>query len=83
MGIIDDWRDAVDHKPGVQCEVELSSGERLLARYVGGWETLDGRVISPVRWRFKNLEVLTPTYKLPAWYAEADEDEVDHGRQKP
>lgn len=61
-----DWHDAVDHSPGLLCEVELSNGQRILARMVcGGWETPDGEAVYPVRWRFHSLEILTAIYRLP------------------
>lgn len=57
------WYDAIDHSPQLVCEVELSNGNCTDAVWVmGEWNTLEGEVIYPVRFRIKTACIITPLY---------------------
>jgi hypothetical protein len=54
---MDGWYDANGFTPHIICEVELEGGLKFSARFVmGNWETLQGEVIYPVR--FKPLSIM-------------------------
>jgi len=62
------WFDAVDYHPQIVCEVELPDGAIVDAVFIlGNWETLQGKILNPVRFRLKSPRVIMPlfSYKLP------------------
>lgn len=61
---MDEWYSAEDFMPHVVCEVELANGEIIQARRVmGDWETLDGEVIYPVRFRSPSVVITRALYR--------------------
>jgi hypothetical protein len=59
------WYDTEDWTPHAVCEVELSDGRRRMAVFVcGDWETLEGEVIYPVRFRPLRINVSRGLYSF-------------------
>ena len=59
-----EWQDAVDCRPEFVFDVEMKDGQVIEARFiVGNFETFDGRVLYPERFRFKEYRVVVPVAK--------------------
>ena len=55
------WFDAVDCRPAFIFEVEMKDGSIVEARYImGSFETMDGQVLYPERYRYKEYKVVVP-----------------------
>lgn len=55
------WHDAIDCRPEFIFDVEMKDGQNIEARFImGNFETLDGRVLYPERFMFKEYRVVIP-----------------------
>lgn len=60
------WHDAIDCAPRFIFDVQLKDGSVVEAHHImGNFETLDGQVLYPEKFRFKECRVVVPVSGLP------------------